>query len=424
MVSGAAGSGMRTAACHIPRAEPLEVSGSDDDIGVLASIERTGCYEPDVLTALHDLGIDRDAVLIDGGGNIGVFAMALARYAPEGQVYSFEPSAENRAHLCANVAQNGIGNVEVVPQGLWRESAELHLQVDPRHPGGAFVDEQVGAADTSEAVEVVSLDEWCDARGIERVDVIKLDIEGAEPFAVEGAARTIRRFRPRLLVECNPGALRRLQPDSSVGDFFRQLRALYPVVAYVRENGATTDVPSVWFLRRVLNRKGYVDLICLPTRRGWRERPRKTARWVSEYAQLLWRYNRFRPSPQAFAVEPSYRATFAERSLRIEAGERRQVEVRVKNTGAVWFDSWFPFHPIYASYHWLDRDGAVVERDGLRTALPRAVRPGRSVSIPLEVVGPQEPGEYQLAFGLVQEQFAWLTDLRPELLVSIPVEVV
>jgi hypothetical protein len=70
--------------------------------------------------------------------------------------------------------------------------------------------------------DVVTLDEYCESNGLERVDFIKMDIEGSELAALDGAARTIARFKPRLAISAYhkpddlwvlAARIRQLRPD-------------------------------------------------------------------------------------------------------------------------------------------------------------------------------------------------------------------
>src|SRR5207244_3005878 len=126
---------------------------------------------------------------------------------------------------------------------------ELHS--DLSHPAGAFI---AGAGDgytTSESIDVVALDDWVEDRGLDRVDLVKLDIEGAEPSALRGARRTIERCRSVLLVEFNPLSLLRfggVDPD----DFYDQIAAVLPHVMYVDGDGRLRRILSRAHLHRLL----------------------------------------------------------------------------------------------------------------------------------------------------------------------------
>lgn len=102
----------------------------------------------------------------------------------------------------------------------------------------------------------------------------------------------------------------------------------------------------------------------------------------------------------AFLVEP--KLSFAPASLNV-------VEATVINVGRV---TWEPRAdpPFHVSYHWLDDEtNHVVRYDGLRTPLPRAVAPGDSVRMRIQVRAPEEAGRYRLGWDVVQEGRLWFS---------------
>jgi hypothetical protein len=76
------------------------------------------------------------------------------------------------------------------------------------------------------------------------------------------------------------------------------------------------------------------------------------------------------------------------------------------------------------AYHWLAPDGTTVEREGLRSALPRDVQPGEAVEVRMEVATPKAPGDYLLELDAVRERLAWFSDRRPETTLRRPIRVV
>ena len=89
-------------------------------------------------------------------------------------------------------------------------------------------------------------------------------------------------------------------------------------------------------------------------------------------------------------------------------GERIVGTVRLQNRG------WEPWssqgnRPIFASYHWLDRSGRILEFDGERTPLPRVVAPGDTCEVAVQIVAPDRAGRLMLAVDLVREQVTWFS---------------
>ena len=66
--------------------------------------------------------------------------------------------------------------------------------------------------------------------------------------------------------------------------------------------------------------------------------------------------------------------------------------------------------PDFLSYHWLDHGGELLQRDGIRNALPRVVLPGEEAAVAFKLRTPDRGGRYVLALDLVQERTTWYSD--------------
>ncbi len=129
--------------------------------------------------------------VVDGGGGWGETALYFAdAVGPEGRVLSFEFVPDNLRLLSANLELNQrlAGQIEVVPNPLWH-TADQTLRFDA--DGGQTVLAEHGAGE----VRTESIDNFAGGR---RIDLIKLDVEGAEMAALRGAEQTIRAHRPKL----------------------------------------------------------------------------------------------------------------------------------------------------------------------------------------------------------------------------------
>ena len=160
-------------------------------------------------------------VFVDGGANDGLYAMLAGRYVGHsGRVLAVEPSSRECQRLRANVALNQLDNVLLEQAALGEEPGESHLAVAgigrevlnallPRH-------ESDSTEARGESVRVETIDSLVRRHRLERVDVIKLDIEGSEVDALLGANETLARFEPILLVEAEEDRLATL--NRTVGD--------------------------------------------------------------------------------------------------------------------------------------------------------------------------------------------------------------
>ena len=144
---------------------------------------------------------------VDGGAHIGYVTLQLARaVGEEGHVWAFEPNPEVQATLRENIRRNGCASrVTVVPKALGAEAASTRFHIS----GGGDTSSLVDPGTTRRAVDVdvVSLDDELDPSVVP--DVVKLDLEGGELYALEGMRNALARCRPRpiLFVECNPPLL-------------------------------------------------------------------------------------------------------------------------------------------------------------------------------------------------------------------------
>ena len=123
-----------------------------------------------------------------------------------GKVVAIEPEPTNIACLEANFAPEiASGRVVLIKAGVWDEKTNLPLRISPGHSGSHRFDDHAGDPHL-DGIPVLPLDEIVEQHGLERVDFIKMDIEGAEARALRGATETLRRFRPRMAICTYHGA--------------------------------------------------------------------------------------------------------------------------------------------------------------------------------------------------------------------------
>jgi FkbM family methyltransferase len=172
----------------------------------------SGSFEPNEFWFLGWV-LTPGAAFVDIGANEGFYTVfAARRVGSEGRVYAFEPSPRERARLEGNLRANRLDNVTVFTQGLAEQAGRAVLHVaDPEHNGqnslGAFGHSGVECAENLE-IELTTLDHLRERGSIGKIDVIKMDVEGAEMRVLRGATNTLRRDKPILLLELFDAALR------------------------------------------------------------------------------------------------------------------------------------------------------------------------------------------------------------------------
>ncbi len=113
-------------------------------------------------------------------------------------------------------------------------SRESQITFAPANRGGAFVSDQLqlGAGHTTERIRVERLDDVFGGLGLDRVDFVKIDVEGFEMRVLEGARSSLARFPPMVVLELNHLCLNAFQ-RITVPDFFDYLRSVFPVALAV-----------------------------------------------------------------------------------------------------------------------------------------------------------------------------------------------
>jgi FkbM family methyltransferase len=150
-------------------------------------------YEVVVMKSYPNLmvQIQKDDTVIDAGGNIGVFTVIASILVGQGgQVISIEPDLENVRILKRNIELNDSRNIEVIDKALYRESGKK-IKFVQNGVGSKIATESSEESTCQIEVETISLDDIISQRDIRKV-AMKMDIEGAEKFALLGAENTMR----------------------------------------------------------------------------------------------------------------------------------------------------------------------------------------------------------------------------------------
>jgi FkbM family methyltransferase len=169
-----------------------------------------GCIEPNEFAFL-DRFLQPGMTVFDAGANEGVYSVfAASRVGAKGAVWAFEPSPRELKRLQKNLALNQLG-VRVFPMALADRGGEAELKIASyEHEGqntlGAFVYDIESSG--NERVQLSRLDDLVAQNPPGRIDLIKVDVEGAEIRLFAGASETLRQYRPFLLFEASDGALK------------------------------------------------------------------------------------------------------------------------------------------------------------------------------------------------------------------------
>ncbi|MCU0611612.1 MAG: FkbM family methyltransferase [Candidatus Eisenbacteria bacterium] len=202
--------------------------------------------------------VEEGSVVLDVGACIGTHTLPLAKaVGPTGTIHSFEPQRLMFQTLCANIALNSITNVFAHHAAIGDAFTTLFAPKADPYRQTNFAGFSLRAGPPGEPVPAVTID----ALGPERVNLIKIDVEGMERSVIEGATETIGRFQPVLYVENDRNTLAGELVACIAGLGYRMYwhtPPLYnPANFMKREENAFGEIASL-------------NLLCLPDGGRWR----------------------------------------------------------------------------------------------------------------------------------------------------------
>jgi FkbM family methyltransferase len=163
-----------------------------------------GSYERGILAFLSNKILKPDYVVFDIGANIGHHSLFFSTQVK--QVYSFEPYPKVRSQLLKKIEINNIQNIQVISEGLSDKEQDLEYFEPPstNTGSGSFHRDHSRKNTSLGAIFHLSTgDNFVSINGIQRLDFLKIDVEGFEYFVLKGLQASLQKFRPVVLLEYN-----------------------------------------------------------------------------------------------------------------------------------------------------------------------------------------------------------------------------
>jgi FkbM family methyltransferase len=162
-----------------------------------------GSYEMDKCTRFAE-AVPHGGVVFDLGANVGYYTLISAlRAGPGGRVFAFEPLPRNLAFLKRHLALNRIENATVIEAAVADCGGTVRFKQDSSTSKG-----RIGEGGSLE-VQCLSLDDWVDRGLLPAPDLLKIDIEGAEFQALQGARRLLAASHPPIYLSTHSGEVHR-----------------------------------------------------------------------------------------------------------------------------------------------------------------------------------------------------------------------
>jgi FkbM family methyltransferase len=202
-------------------------------------------------------------IVVDGGSNIGYFALFAARLLGEnGRVFAFEPDPDTFMLLKRNIERNGMtGTVQLEEKALTDSNQSFDFSVAVEEPMLGSLLAIEGHDSRTIRVHGVRLDDYLLMNGKRKVDVIKLDLEGGEPSALDGMSSTLATAR-LIIFEVNESQLEKVGVDPVTLVTRTVERGAFDTVLFI---DVQTDRVCGWDpdkFREALNAYKCVNVLC------------------------------------------------------------------------------------------------------------------------------------------------------------------
>lgn len=197
--------------------------------------------------------------VIDIGSNVGLHTLELARLVgPEGRVYAFEADRGNYGVLSRNIRENFYEQIEALHAAVGATSGETFVFKSGANCGDHRIFD-AGSAREKEAVRMLALDDFVPPG--RRVDFIKMDIQGAEGYALKGMHRVLRENAGlNMVVECWPYGLKQAGFDPA--EVLREIQELGFALEVIDERPESErQIPDATAFLATLTPDQYLNLL-------------------------------------------------------------------------------------------------------------------------------------------------------------------
>jgi FkbM family methyltransferase len=237
------------------------------DKGDTMRLSTRGYYEP-VLTKIIENQVKEGDTVFDIGAHIGYYTLKLARkVGPSGKVYAFEAHPDNYAILKRNVEANGYKNVHICNKAVSDSNGRIKLFFGKERSAHHSTLKNEYCNDEGTEIDSVRLDDFLSPFiGEEKVNFIKIDIEGGEFKALRGMENLIKRSdKLRIVTEIVPSFLEK--QDLTVDSYIRYLESLGIELYYIDEDSGKIDKLNLKEFIFLCNRREKINFNLLGIKR-------------------------------------------------------------------------------------------------------------------------------------------------------------
>ncbi len=171
-------------------------------------------------SSLYQKLLRKDMKILDIGANLGYYSfIAHNKIGENGKIYAFEPEEDNYGLLVKNIEKNKTHNIVPIKKAVTNKTGSGKLYICEEHRGDHQVFDSGEGRDSID-IETVRIDDFVD----EKIDLIKMDIQGSEFLALDGMEETLGNKDIIVLTEFWPNGIKKCGHDPRV--FLERLKEL------------------------------------------------------------------------------------------------------------------------------------------------------------------------------------------------------
>jgi FkbM family methyltransferase len=193
--------------------------------------------------------------VFDIGTNIGETLLNISRLNPSGKNYGFEPVPFLFEKAKQNILLNDFKNIYLSNLALSDKSGVLYFDL-PSNRNFGSINMSLVATPNSKEVKAITFDEFAESEKLEKIDLIKIDVEGFEYKVLEGARKSIEKHKPILFIELINEYLKR--NGNSGTQLVNRLAEFGYEIYDARDRSSLNSIDSLTNL--------HLDILCIPVR--------------------------------------------------------------------------------------------------------------------------------------------------------------
>ena len=195
----------------------------------LLGLEYNRIFEP-AETGLILSNLKENSVFFDIGASFGYYSLTVANNVKGAQIHSFEPVSTTFNHLKRNIDINKFNGI-IKSNCLAVSDKEGEVKMTSYLYSGDHIVNYESTNKGLISVKAITIDKYVEENNILNISFIKCDIEGAELLMLKGAVNSLRKFKPKLLLEVNEEWTKRLNySPKEVIDLLKELNYEYQIV--------------------------------------------------------------------------------------------------------------------------------------------------------------------------------------------------